>query len=129
MRIKLFEEYSSGNYDNGSGYERDTFEEGDIVCIDNRHGLIISKRYQFEENDYFEDGYDIYYRSLGGAIYHEDINDIEHCYDIDYSDMSAYVSIAKRKNYIINIPLQYQEDFPNEHEESVKRKQVKKFKI
>ena len=127
MRIKLFEEYSSGNYDNGSGYERDTFEEGDIVCIDNRPGLIVSKRYF--DNNYNEDGFDIYYRSLGGAIYHEDINDIEYCYDIDYSDMSAYVSIARRENYIINIPLQYQEDYPNEHEESVKRKQVKNFKI
>jgi len=127
MKIKLFEEYSSGNYDNGSGYDRDTFEEGDIVCVANRHGLIVSKR--FEEEEYHEDGFDIYYRSLNGAIYHEDINDIEHCYDIDIYDMSAYVSIAKDEKYIINIPIQFQERYPDEHKKSIKRKQVKKFKI
>jgi len=66
---------------------------------------------------------------MGGSIYHEDINDLEHCYDIEYSDMSAYISIAKENNYIINIPLQYQDIFSDEHEKSIKRRQIKKFKI
>ena len=123
-KIKMFEEY---DYDEEyrSGYERDTFEEGDIICVDNRVGLIVSDKY-YDDGEY---GYDVYFRSFNGEIFHEDINDIEHCYFIEYSDMSAYVSIARKNNYIINIPVQYQDDFPNEHENSLRRKHAKKFNI
>jgi len=107
------------------GYGRDTFEKGDIVSVEFRNALIIS-------NCYTEDGecgYDLYYRSLGGDIFFTNKVDIKHSENIDYSDMKSYISIANRNNYIVNIPNQFIDTFPDAVEIMRKRNLKSKYNI
>jgi len=124
--MKILKTYNQLFERNGN-YNRNNIKEGDIVNVENRCGLVISKKYS--EPDYDFEGYDVYYRSLSGDIYFEEAEEIRYCYDLNFSDVNSYVNIAKRNDYLINIPIEFIDDFPEEYKEEETRKNMKNFNI
>jgi len=104
-------------------------KKGDIVSerSDGMIGLVISDRYY--DKEYGDYNYDVYYRSMNGTILEECEEDIELCNNIEFSDLSAYVSIAKDENIIINIPEEYKDRYPKEYQEYNKNKKRNNFKL
>ena len=94
------------------------FKKGDLVFDrfmgNGLVGLIISDKYinpeEFDFDDDYTGGYDVYFRGMGGEKHHESESFITKLPfdEINNADMDAYISIAKRKGYKINIPEDYE---------------------
>jgi hypothetical protein len=121
MRIKKFNELFES--------QSRKIQKGDIVINNSEKqvGLVVSDRYYDQE--YGDYNYDVYYRSMGGTISEEFEDDIKICDDVEYYDISAYVSIAKEENVIINIPEEYKDRYPEEYKEYKKHKKQKQFNL
>ena len=121
MRIKKFNELYN--------YQSREIQKGDIVInkSENQVGLVVSDI--FYNKEYHEYTYDIYYRSMNGITLEEFEDDIKICEHVEYSDMSAYVSIAKEENVIINIPEEYKDRYPNEYSEYDKHVRQRKLNL
>ena len=92
-------------------YQITEYEKGNIVKDkDGRIALIISDSHIDSDEDSFygdEEGFDLYYRSLGGDIFFvgkSDIKGLYEPYEDNYSHISMYKSIADKNGYDIIIP-------------------------
>jgi hypothetical protein len=92
-------------------YSNTEYKKGNIVeDKDGRIALIISDAYIDSDEDNFygdEEGFDLYYRSLGGDIFFvgkSDIKSLYEPYEDNYSHISSYKSIADNNGFDIIIP-------------------------
>jgi len=115
--LKLFENHNQN------------IKEGDLVVsrFYGRIGLAVSNSYYDSEWD--DTLVDVCYRSQMCDISQEDLNDLSIALNIEYSDIESYVSIALQEGYIINIPDEWEEEFPDAHEKSVKNKKITDFNL
>ena len=102
-------------------------EEGDVVYCDEQVGLVVSGEYLDSDN---YKGFDVCFRSSMGSVYFVETTDIKNVDDEQLGDnLWAYVSIAGKNNYLINIPDEYNEEFPEEYKNQDMRKNTRKYKI
>ena len=122
INFKLFERYRKNKYD---------IEKGDLVKNhSNQIGLIVSNKY-ITDDEFKEEVIDVYYRMMNGDIYEEIVDDliIPLGYEID-DHIDSYISIAKKNNYIINIPEgEYADNYPKEYAAMKVREKTREFNI
>ena len=90
-------------------------------------GLVISDRYYDTEfNDY---NYDVYYKEMSGMILEEAEGEIELYYDVNFYDIQHFAYIAEKENTIINIPDEYEENFPSQYRRFQQNMKRMKFNL
>ena len=115
MKFKMFETI-----------QKSEIKRGDIVNADGRVGLVVSD--EFLDEDHYK-VFDVCFRSQSCDILEIYTDDIDLEPYPKWEDISSYVSIAKREGYIINIPENYKDDFPELYKKTQMRLKSNIFNI